>query len=77
MARIIDKNYLYFADRPLADKTTPILSSGTLQVNAHAEVNILDLNCSFIFYSSTTKLTNHISFQLSAALFIGTGFQWI
>ena len=39
--------------------------SGILPVNAHAAVNILNLNSidSFIFYSSTTRLSNDIHYN--------------
>ena len=40
-------------------------ASGILPVNAHGEVNILNLNSidSFIFYSSTTRLSNSIHYN--------------
>ena len=39
--------------------------SGILPVNAHAEVNILNLNYidSFIFYSSTNRLSNDVHYN--------------
>ena len=42
-----------------------LYSSGILPVNAHAEVNILHLIKidSFIFYSSTTRLSNDIHYN--------------
>ena len=41
--------------------------SGLLPVNDHADVNILKLNYvdSFIFHSSTTRLSNNIHFNVA------------
>ena len=42
-----------------------VYCSGFLPVNAHAEDNILNLNCinSFILYSSTNRLSNGIHYK--------------
>ena len=42
--------------------TSVIKPSGILPVNAHAEVNILNLNYTnrFLFYSSSTRLSNDV-----------------
>ena len=49
----------------LAIVLTVWLCSGILPVNAHAEVNILNLNYidRFIFYSSTNRLSNDADYN--------------